>query len=321
MAAYPTLEAAHTAGHKALAHHLSATLQANGLTLSHVQALHVVAGLHGLPNWNTLHARPATPRLSLEAARPQVQGSLQRRGLPVSSALLDQLCALPTPVNFTVHEQQITDVPAHTKVSESLILTGQVDEPALRQVLHGEFQRLSQLQGFTYRPHPESVFLWAFLSEAQAASNAGLFAGRLKRSVDDFRNGVAPQLTIQSSVLQASRAHLAYRFGLAPETRVAAFLDVCRAENRARILADQQYPNPQEFRPHQRHMMALRETWLTEIAQAHQISVDDLHAIMGEGLSLHWPMDSLSATHVHCLNLSALEKRPAERERSLSSLT
>ena len=49
--------------HKAAAQQLRVILAEQGIIIQHAHALHIVAAAYGLPNWNTLAARPQTPVL------------------------------------------------------------------------------------------------------------------------------------------------------------------------------------------------------------------------------------------------------------------
>ena len=57
-----------TEHHKQVAQQLRSVLAEQGITIQHAHALHIVAAAYGLPNWNTLAARPLTPALSPQEA-------------------------------------------------------------------------------------------------------------------------------------------------------------------------------------------------------------------------------------------------------------
>ena len=58
--------------HKKVAQQLRAVLAEQGVVIQHAHALHIVAAAYGLPNWNTLTARPETPALPPQQAVKRV---------------------------------------------------------------------------------------------------------------------------------------------------------------------------------------------------------------------------------------------------------
>lgn len=57
-----------TEHHKQIAQQLRAVLAEQGIIIQHAHALHIIAAAYGLPNWNTLAARPQTPALEPQQA-------------------------------------------------------------------------------------------------------------------------------------------------------------------------------------------------------------------------------------------------------------
>ncbi|MBZ9752808.1 hypothetical protein K7W42_18365 [Deinococcus sp. HMF7604] len=79
--------------HKTLATRLSAQLHAHPFNLKRGHALECVAALHGLPNWDTLAARPRTAMLPPARAALALRGALDRYGCPLSEAAVHTLLA------------------------------------------------------------------------------------------------------------------------------------------------------------------------------------------------------------------------------------
>lgn len=305
MTAFQTLDLAQTAGHKQLAQLLAQAVREAGQTLSHVQALHCVASLHGLPNWNTLEARPATPRLNPVGAAPALAKALQARQVTLSDDHIRRLAALPTPINYVAVED-IIDTPSKSQVAATLILTGQVTEAELRKLLLSEYERYAHSTGFNFRQHPNSIFIWAYMTQEQADSGAALWAGMGMRSAYDFQTGKPFEITIRPEVIASHYTHLPQRFGLSAEQRKRVFLDHCRATNRARVLADGEYPDVKDVDPNQTKKRELLERWNTQIAERFGIPADAVDDIAVEGLMHKWPMDTLSATQIESLKLRPL---------------
>lgn len=72
---------------KAQARTLRQFLEGHHFTLGVRHSLEVLAAMHGLPDWNTLHARPSTPLLGKQEASKAARKRLRDCGLHTSQEL------------------------------------------------------------------------------------------------------------------------------------------------------------------------------------------------------------------------------------------
>ncbi|MBZ9715844.1 glyoxalase superfamily protein [Deinococcus multiflagellatus] len=311
MSAYPTEAAACQAGQKQLAHAIRHDLAQRGVEFSHLQCLHVVAARYGLDSWNVLQARPLAPQLHPSAAAAGIMRALLKRGLTADAELGEQLAALPVPLTYTVLDESLTDYAAKAQVALSLLLVGDLTDAAVRQLLEDVFEAQCLRTDFSARPSPNSVFVWAYASEAQFRSDAGHWAGMVMRSADDWRTGRPATYDVKSALIRAVQTPAEERFGLSEPRRRQLYLDHCRATNRARVTADQAYPidaqdSLNSVRANQAHKHAELERWEARLQVAFGVTAEQLHEIVVEGMTKYWPMSTIRDTHVASLETSSL---------------
>ncbi|UQN10829.1 hypothetical protein [Deinococcus sp. QL22] len=300
--------AAHTAGHKFLAKRLVQEVRTcvPASPLSHVQALHIVAALYGLPNWQTLEARPTQPRLAELAAQPAVQAALEARNVPDARRLSMHLITVKTPVTASVLNEEISDGSLKTQIELALLLTGHLTPEGIHTVLEEEFHRQTQRTGFRFHSRLTSIYIWAFASEAHYASGAGQIIGMVNRSSADLQEGKAPEFSIYSDRIDAFQTPANTSFGLSESTRRTIFLDHCRVTNRARLAADQRYPTDQKvtrevIRSNQEYKHKRLMEWDHQIAEKHGLSETNYHDIIVEAMVRDWPMATLSDTQTQTI--------------------
>lgn len=293
-------DAALVAAHKAMAQRLRARLPhyAPQAQLSHVQALHVVATLHGVPTWQTLQAHPDRSLLPDAPACTAAHRALADRNVHIPPLKLAQLLSeLPLPL-WRVLEEEVYDVPMKTQVAVSIVLEGRVTEISLRNLLQAEYDRVQALTGFRFHPQPTAIFTWAYPSEAHHQGGAGQWAGMVQRSHSDFMAGRAPEFTIKTSMLNALQEPEITRFGLPESMRRVIFLDHCRVTNRARLEADAAHPigaqnTLESVGLNQDFKRARLKAWNALLATQHGITPEQLDQLIVEGLTAHWPIAPL----------------------------
>ena len=303
MTAPNPLEAALIGTHKLLAERLQDALSfhAPQATLGHTQSLHVIAALHGVSNWQTLLTCPHRERLPDTPALMALDRALAQRGLHVPASVLPLLLDGLNPLTCTVLKEDISDVPVKTTVAVSLLLHGPITPAPLRRLLLAEFERVSTRTGFRYHPHPTSIFIWAYSSEAHDQGKAGHQAGMLQRSHADFQAGRPPKVTVDLDLIRAVQQPETLRFGLPEQTRRAIFRDHCRVTARARIAADEAHPvgpeNTREaMRMNEHYKVARLEEWNTLLAARHGLTGEQYHEVVLEGMTRYWPMTPMQDT-------------------------
>lgn len=303
MTALKPLDAALIAAYKSLATRLQDILpqHAPQATLGRTQALHIIAALHGVANWQTLLARPHRERLPDTPALVTLDRALAQRGVHVPAAVLPRLLDGLNPLTFTVLEENISDIPAKTTVTLSLLLHGPITPDPLRRLLLAEFERVSARTGFRYHAHPTSIFIWAYSSEAHDQGKAGHQAGMLQRSHADFQAGRPPKVTVDLDLIRAVQQPETVHFGLPEQTRRAIFRDHCRVTARARIATDEAHPVGPEntletMRLNERYKCARLEEWNTLLAARHGLTDAQYHEVVVEGMTRYWPMTPMQDT-------------------------
>lgn len=306
MTGYTHEAAALQAGHKQLAHQIRQDLLSDGISLSHVQCLHVVAALYGLPNWNTLQARPHAPRLPLDRAVPAVTTALSQRMQQSHEHLVQRIAELPTPLAYTVLNEDRTDNPMKSQVALSILLIGEITEPSLRTLLKETFHSQLSRTDFSWHPHPNSIFIWAYASEGQYQSGAGQWAGMIMRSAHDTQVGNPEKMDINPGLIRALSQPKEERFGLSDSERRLLFLDHCRATNRARIAADDAFPigsedTRRDIQRNQTDKRARLDKLDAQLATRYKLTIEQLQDILVEGMTQYWPMGALTDTRIESL--------------------
>lgn len=202
-------------------------------------------------------------------------------------------------VTFRVLHEDVSDTGLKTQIAAAVLVEGDVTSVSLERLLVRLFTAYTQRVGFQYRVTPNSIYIWAYPSEAHYRSGAGQWVAMISRSAAATTQGQAPTLTVSHTRLAALRQQPMEHFGLPEELRRLIFQDVCRIENAARIAPDAAHPvlatvTREELEQHVVMKRRLIDEGKGRLARAHALDVEQLTKIVVEGLEFNWPMANLN---------------------------
>ena len=209
-----------------------------------------------------------------------------------------QTAVLPS---YRILDEETYDAPIKTQVAVKLLVSGEITQDGLKELLGDLYQGIMAREGFKYHESPTNVYIYAYTSKARAESGS-LWIAMLDKSYSDS----SPTISINERQLALLGQEPETRFGLTEEQRITIFWEIVRAEDRASAEAMAKYPDLIPGRPGYsqeaflqqldrqfEEMDQLEERYKEELATKYGLTREQLKLIVSEGLSKDWPTPSL----------------------------
>lgn len=167
--------------------------------------------------------------------------------VPPTAALGPTATAVPNPPpqpqkatvpQYILLNEEIYDAPIKTQVISNILVSGEITDQGLRELLKQLYDSIGQRKGFKYHPSPTAIYVYAFTSKERAESGMGQWIAMLEKS----HAATSPGITINNSQLALVGTRPEERFGLPEQRRVQIWSEYCLVENRAADEAERQHP-------------------------------------------------------------------------------
>jgi len=209
-----------------------------------------------------------------------------------------QTAVLPT---YQILDDETYDAPVKTQVAVKLLVSGEITQEGLEELLGDFYREIMTRRGFKYHESPTNVYIYAYTSKERAESGS-LWIAMLDKSYSDS----GPTISINERQLALLGQEPETRLGLTEEQRMAIFGEIVRAEDRASAEAMAKYPDLipgspgysqeaflQQLDRQFEEMDRLEERYKEELATKYGLTREQLKLIVSEGLSKDWPIPPL----------------------------
>jgi len=208
-----------------------------------------------------------------------------------------------SPLAFEILGEELHDSPLKAQVVLQVLLRGDPTADSLRGLLVDLYSYAMGKRGFQYHEQPTNVYIYLFTS-VEHAEDATLWVAMLDKSYGDLQ----PNITVDEERLDlyTNPGEPEERLGLTESERRRVFADLIRAQDRARDESMARYPYLNLLSPSYSQAAALaqieRQTgeyrrleaiYRTALAERHGLTLEELSAIVSEGISKQWPMPPL----------------------------
>jgi hypothetical protein len=186
---------------------------------------------------------------------------------------------------FVVLPDEVDDMPLKVQVVRKLVLSGPTTREQIETLVGVQYEAIRDLTGFRNRSTPSHIGIYVYASEGNAKAPQPAWLAMLW-TVD--ADGPTPGVTVDEDRLAVAWAPPEERSGLSEEKRIEISQAVVRAERRARVEA--QRLNPNDLNAEATAAQQLRTRYREEVASQYGITMDVLHAIIGESVTKAWPL-------------------------------
>ena len=207
----------------------------------------------------------------------------------------------PVLLTYQILDDETYDAPVKTQVAVKLLVSGEITQEGLEELLGDFYREIMTRRGFKYHEGPTNVYIYAYTSKERAESGS-LWIAMLDKSYSDS----GPTISINERQLALLGQEPETRFGLTEEQRKAIFGEIVRTEDRALAEAMAKYPDLtpgspgysqeaflQQLDRQIEEMDRLKERYKEELATKYEVTREQLKLIASEGLSKDWPFPSL----------------------------
>jgi len=235
----------------------------------------------------------------LRAATALIGSSIVALSLAATSCSRQRAVAPPaarTALTYEIVKEHVDDTFIKTEVYLKVVVSGNVTEAGLRQLLDELYSKVAARTGFRYHSRPNSIFVYAYASNEHAAS--GPFMGAIMKSASETQ----PSVMIDEQQIAEWGKPPETKFGLSEDQRRRIWTETIRAEDRAAKEAEERYPEPDPLGPSYSQAAAweqldkqldveerLSKEYKAGVARKHGITDAQLREIGIEGSTKSWP--------------------------------
>jgi hypothetical protein len=144
----------------------------------------------------------------------------------------------PVLPEYKVLNEEISDTALKAQVLTNVLVSGELTEQGLRDLLTQLYNSIRQRTGFKYYPSPTAIYIYAFTSKEHADSGMGQWIAMLEKS----HVATSPSISINKLQLAQVGVPPEDRFGLSEQKRMQIWSEYYLAETRAEDEGEKQYP-------------------------------------------------------------------------------
>lgn len=186
-------------------------------------------------------------------------------------------------LKYTILNEDVYDAAIKTQVTLSVLVSGEISEAGLKNLLNQLYSSTKARKGFKYHDSPTSIYIYAYTSKERAESGMAQWIAMLQKADAETK----PTTNINERQLAQLGAEPEERFGLSEEKRKEIWKELILIEDRAMKEAEKQYPEEWEKEIEmQRRLIGENEN---KLAQKYELTSDQLGKISTEGLEKDWP--------------------------------
>ena len=201
---------------------------------------------------------------------------------------------------YSIIDQKSYDAPIKTQIELHVQVDKKITESNIEQLLNKLYVEASMDRSFKYNGGKAThIFIYIYTSREHFESGMGQWIGMLSK----VGAGTQADISIKKDLLAKLQEAPKVVNGLTEHKRRQIFNEIVTVEDRARTEAENTYPIPNPSRigysqtkareqiiKQTQAMDKLLSKYKKELAQKHNISVDQLQDILGEGVNSNWPI-------------------------------
>jgi hypothetical protein len=205
-------------------------------------------------------------------------------------------------LRYTVLDREVYDAPVKTQVTLKLLVSGNITEKGLEELLIRLYSEIKKETGFEYRKNPNNIDIYAFTSKERAESGMAQWIGMLLKNVPDEE----PEIRMNDRQFAHLKAAPEEKFGLSEEKRKEIWDEIVKAEDRANKEAEERYPLPDPSKPGYSQtkvrdiiikqgelIETLTEKYMNEVTTKYGLTQEQLDAIVAEAFEKDWPFPKI----------------------------
>ena len=199
-----------------------------------------------------------------------------------------------------VLDRDTYDSPIKTQIVIHAVVSGNIRESGLRQLLQKLYDETRTTRGFKYNGgRPTHIFIYLYTSHAHFKSGMGQWIAMLSKVGDDSQLDI----NVKTELISQLTAEPEVKHGLLEYKRKEIFKAIVTAEDRADEDAQRMHPIPDPLKPgYSREkvgtqwknqieaFISLEKKYKTEVANRYGITEEQLLDISLEGIEMNWPM-------------------------------
>lgn len=190
---------------------------------------------------------------------------------------------------YKIVKEETQDTPGKTQAEIHAVVSEQVTEQSVRDLLGVLYKRAHDTQGFSYGTgEPEHIYVYVYTSHAHYASGMGQWIAMRIRPGKEAQ----VQTRIRTDLIEQMGTPPEVRFGLTESERKKVYALYVNAEDRA----DKKVREEHSHEPLSKQadiLSQLTEKNNSELAARYGLTRDQLKAIGLEGAMKNWPMPQL----------------------------
>jgi len=206
-------------------------------------------------------------------------------------------CAAGWKKNVEVVDRKIIDTPVKTQVTVYAVVSGELTESGLNDLLEKMYDEANDTRGFKYFDgKPTHVAIWFYTSEENFRSNTGQWIANLQK----IREAAKPEIKVKTHLLIHHNIKPQDKHNLSESKRKEIYKALIKASDRAEAEADRRYPWPspndshtvatEKIRKNTEALDTLTEKYKSEVAKRYGITQEQRKEINWEGTLKEWPM-------------------------------
>lgn len=218
---------------------------------------------------------------------------------PVPTSPIPPTRAVPLPA-YEIVKHDRYDVPIKTQIAMHVVVSGDITEAGLRNLLQKLYGDASGIRDFQHHGgRPTHIFIYVYTSREYFDSGMGQWIAMLSK----IGEGSTIDTEVRTKLIAQLSAQPEIRDGLPESKRKEIFRARVMAEDRADAEAQRLYPIPDPLDPEYSHTEAgaqvmkqaeaintLGRQYRADLSAQHGITEQQLQAISVEALEKNWPM-------------------------------
>lgn len=204
----------------------------------------------------------------------------------------------PAAMPAVLLNEELQETPGKAMISQDLLVSGEITEANLRQLLIARHDELATRTGFKFRTGPNAMYLTAYGSLEHYHAKQGQWVAMLTQSPMDR----APEILFRMAEFEASKAPPEDKFGKTEAERMSLYRDIVWRQRWSARDAEERIPTPvpgepgyskaafgRAFKAQAGLGAKLLEEYLNRLAKMNGLKRSQLDAIRVEGLEKSWP--------------------------------
>lgn len=189
-------------------------------------------------------------------------------------------------LQYSVHNEEITDTPAKTQVKLDVLIEGKdMDEQKIRDLMNYLFSTTSIRSGFKHHTQPTNIYIYVYTSKDKANAGMGQWIGMLSKNQSETE----PSLSISDIQLRSLNEVDAEKWGLTSEQRHEIWDKSIHIEDEANRQVDIKYPDTVNDHEKRKAMWKkLTSEGETELAKEYGVEKAIVDSVSREGLLNGW---------------------------------